>query len=168
MKEQLEALKLENKRLSEKANHVERGRSSHAAVFDRRLRAPFEQSRRPEGSSFPDNVPVHPLLSARTPAELRRYRVNPVDLGRPVPASEMPLTPGTYSWTRAMSSATGLVWPPPPREAVQCWGDNCDVILPPGGEVRKISPRPMNSPCINSFHLYRSRGMMSKVLCALF
>ena len=55
VREQMEAMKLENKRLGEKVNHDERARSS---------RALFEQRRRPEASSFPDNVPVHPLLSA--------------------------------------------------------------------------------------------------------
>jgi len=107
VKEQLEALKLENERPHKKATHDERRRSSPLAVFDRRLRHPFEQRRRTEGTSFPDGVPVHPLLSDETPAELRKYQVNPVDLGRPMPASEMPRGAQSPSYARQLFMDVG-------------------------------------------------------------
>ena len=107
MKEQLEALKLENERPRKKATHDERGRSSQLAVFDKRPRHPFEQRRRTEGTSFPDGVPVHPLLSAKTPAELRKYQVNPVDLGRPMPASERPRGEPSPSYARQLVMDAG-------------------------------------------------------------
>ena len=55
-----------------------------------RPKAPFEPKRRPDGASFPDGMSVHPLLTAKTPDELRKALVDPLNLGRPKPASEMP------------------------------------------------------------------------------
>ena len=60
VREQMKALKLENKRLGEKVSHDERARSS---------RAPFEERRRPgslpDNPDFPEHSTVHPLLSAK-------------------------------------------------------------------------------------------------------
>ena len=55
-----------------------------------RPKAPFEPKRRPDEASFPDGMSVHPLLTAKTPDELRKALVDPLNLGRPKPASEMP------------------------------------------------------------------------------
>ena len=55
-----------------------------------RPRAPFEPKRRTGEHSFPEGMSVHPLLTAKTPDELRKALLDPLDLGRPKPAHEMP------------------------------------------------------------------------------
>ena len=55
-----------------------------------RPKAPFVQRRRPDEVSFPDGMSVHPLLTAKTPDELRKALMDPLNLGRPKPASQMP------------------------------------------------------------------------------
>ena len=56
----------------------------------RRPNAPFEQKRRPVEPSFPEGMSVHPVLTAKTPDELRKALMDPLGLGRPKPACEMP------------------------------------------------------------------------------
>ena len=55
-----------------------------------RPRAPFEPKRRTGEHSFPEGMSVHPLLTAKTPDALRKALMDPIDLGRPKAAHEMP------------------------------------------------------------------------------
>ena len=58
-----------------------------------RPRAPFEPKRRTGEHSFPEGMPVHPLLTAKTPDALRKALMDPIDLGRPKAAQDSPNAP---------------------------------------------------------------------------
>ena len=70
----------------------------------RRPNTPFEWKCCPVEPSFPE-VSVHPVLTAKTPYELRKALLEPLSLGRPKPACEMPMGAKSPPYVRRKRSA---------------------------------------------------------------